>query len=123
MSATLPGGRGALPLTLQLGAAEVLQDLLPVGRVVEAAQVGLQLAAKDLQGGTLADTVRSHETEHLARAGHGQAVELEAIGRVAVRHLGLEVGGQVDDGDCVEGALLWANTTTNTQIFGNKRNL
>lgn len=49
-------------LTLQLGTTEVLQDLLPVRWVVIAAQVGLQLAAQNLQRRTLADTVGSDQT-------------------------------------------------------------
>ena len=51
---------------LQLGAAEVLDDLLPVGRVGVAPEVRLQLAGEDLQRRRLADAVRAHEPEHLA---------------------------------------------------------
>ena len=37
-------------------------------------------------------------------------MQLEAVGAVAVRDLRLEVGGQVDDVDSVEGAFLGADT-------------
>jgi hypothetical protein len=93
----------------------VLDNIFPVGRVVVAAQVGLELAAENLESGTLANTVGSDKTENLARAGHGQTVKLEGIGTIAMGHLVLEVGGQVDDGDGVEGALLGADTTTDAE--------
>ena len=32
----------------------------------------------------------------------------------------LEIGGQVDDGDGVEGAFLWANTATDAKTLGNE---
>lgn len=44
-------------------------------------------------------------------------MQLEAIGRVSVGDLGLEVGRQVDNVDSVEGTFLWANTATDTQAL------
>lgn len=38
-----------------------------------------------------------------------------------MRDLGLEVGGQVDDVDGIEGALLGADTATNTERLGDER--
>ena len=109
--------------TLQLGTTEVLQNLLPVRRVVVAAQVRLELATQNLQRGTLADTVGSDETEDLAGAGHGQTVKLEAVGGVTVGDLALEVCGQVDNLDGVEGALLGADTATDTQALTDEGDL
>lgn len=51
---------------------------------------------------------------------HSQSVELEAVGGVSVRDLALEVRRQVDDGNSAERALLWADTTSNTEGFGNE---
>lgn len=85
-----------------------------------AAQVGLELSAKNFQSGTLADTVGSNETKHLAGSRHRQAMELEAVGAIAVCDLALEVGGQVDDSNGVEGALLGADTATDTQRLGDE---
>lgn len=110
-------------LTLQLRSTEVLQDLLPVGRVLEASQVGLELSAENLQCGTLADTVCSNKTQHLSRTGHRQPVQLEAVRRVSVSDLGLEVGGQVDDVDGVKGAFLRADTATDTQALRDEGDL
>lgn len=73
--------------TLQLGTTEILENLLPVGRVIISSQVGLQFTTQDLQRSTLPNTVCSHETKDLARTRHGQAVELETVGRVAMGHL------------------------------------
>jgi hypothetical protein len=42
-------------------------------------------------------------------------MQLEAVGGVSVSDLGLEVGGQIDDGDCTKGTFLWANTTPDAQ--------
>lgn len=108
------------PLTLQLGTTEVLQNLLPVRRVVVAAQVWLELATQNLQRRTFANTVRSHETKNLTGTGHGQTVELEAVGRVAVGDLSLQVGGQVDDVNGTERALLGTDTATNAQPLGDE---
>ena len=45
-------------------------------------------------------------------------VKLEGVGAVAMRSGGLEVLGQVDDLDGLEGALLHADTTTDAQLLG-----
>lgn len=37
-------------------------------------------------------------------------MELEGIGRVSMGDHGLEVGWQVDNGDGIKGAFLWADT-------------
>jgi hypothetical protein len=110
-------------LTLKFGATEVSQDLLPVRRVLEATKVGLQLASQNLQCGTLSDTVGTDQTQDLTGSGHGQTVQLEAVGGVAVGDLALEVCGQVDDLDCVEGALLGADTASDTQTLTDEGNL
>ena len=46
----------------------------------------------------------------LYHIGSGVPMELEGVGAVAVGGLLLQVFGQVDDHDCVEGALLHART-------------
>ena len=112
-----------MPLTLQLRSTEVLEDLLPVRRVVVTSQVGLELATENLQRGTLANTVCSNQTQHLSRTGHRQPVKLEAVRRVSVGNLGFEVGGQVDDVDGVEGAFLRADTATDTQALRDEGDL
>lgn len=104
-------------VVLQLRTTEVLENLLPVRRVVVAAEVGLQLAAQNLQGSTLSGTVTTNETQDLTRSGHGQSVELEAVGRVTMSDLRLEVGGQVDDVDGIERTFLGADTATNTETL------
>lgn len=105
---------------LQLGTSEVFDDVLPVWRVVESSQIGLQLATENLERCTLSDTVCSNETQHLSWSGHGQSVELEAVGRVSMGHLALEVRWQVDDGDGAEGALLRADTASDAKGFGDE---
>lgn len=101
----------------------MLQDLLPIRRVVITTKVRLQLAAEDLQCRTLANTVRSNQTQDLTRTRHGKSVELEAIGRITVGDLSLQVGGQVDDVNRTERALLRADTTTNAQSLGDEGDL
>ena len=103
--------------TLEFGATEVLQDLLPVWRVIVSAQIGFELATKNLQRCALANTVCANESQNLTRAGHGQPVELEAVGRVSMGDLGLEVRGQVDDVDGVEGAFLRADTAADAEAL------
>jgi hypothetical protein len=108
---------------LQFRTTEVLENLLPIRRVVEAAEVGLQLAAQNLQSSTLSGTVTTDKTQDLTGSGHGQSVELEAVGRVTVGDLRLEVGGQVDDVDGIERTFFRANTTTDTETLGDEGNL
>ena len=110
-------------LTLEFRATEVSQDLLPVRRVLEPTKVRLQLASQDLQCGTLSDTVGTNQTQDLTGSRHGQTVELEAVGGVAVGDLALEVRGQVDDLDGVEGALLGADTASDTQTLTDEGDL
>lgn len=109
--------------TLQVRATEILQNLFPVGRIVIAAQVRLELAAENLQRSTLANTVCSHKTEDLAGAGHRKPVELEAVGRVAMGDFRLQVGGQVDDVDGAKGTFLRTDTASNAKAFGDEGDL
>ena len=110
-------------LTLKLRTTEVLENLLPVWRVVEATQVRLELSAQNLQRRTLSDTVCTDQTQHLARTGHRQPVQLETVGRVSMGDLGLEVRGQVDDVDGVKGAFLGTDTASDTQSLGDEGDL
>jgi hypothetical protein len=109
-----------MPRTLQLGASVVFENLLPIRGIIEPSQIWLQLAGQDFQRRTLSDTVGAHETQDLAGARQRQTVQFEAVGRVSVGDLGLEVGGQVDDVDGVEGALLGTDTTSYAQAFGDE---
>jgi hypothetical protein len=110
----------SLSLTLQLRATEVLDNVLPVGRVIVTTQVRLELSGENFQSSTLANTVGSDKTEDLTRSRHGKTVELEAVGAISMGNLALEVGGQVDDGDGIEGALLGADTATDTERLGDE---
>lgn len=51
---------------------------------------------------------------------HSQSVELEAVGRVSVCNLALEVRRQVDDGNGAKRAFLWADTTSNAEGLGDE---
>lgn len=98
----------------------MLDNILPVGGVVVTTQVGLELSTQDLQGSTLANTVGSDQTKNLTGTRHRQAMQLEAVGAITVGDLALEVGGQVDDGNGVEGTLLGADTATDTERLGDE---
>lgn len=107
-------------VVLEFRSTEVLDNILPVRGVGVAAQVGLELSGQDLQGSALSDTVGSDQTQNLTGSGHRQTMQLEAVGAISVGDLALEVGGQIDDGNGVEGALLGANTTTDAEGLGNE---
>jgi hypothetical protein len=47
-------------------------------------------------------------------------MELEAVGRVSVGDLALEIRRQVDNGNRAEGALFRADTTTDAEALGNE---
>ena len=84
------------------------------------AQIGLELAAENLQGSTLSNTVGSNKTEDLARTRHGQPMKFEAVGAIAMSNLTLEIGGQIDNGDGFEGTLLRADTASDAEGLGNE---
>lgn len=109
--------------TLQLRTTEILEDLLPIRGVIISSKVWLELSTKNLKSSTLANTVGSHQTQDLTRTGHGQPMKLETVGRVAVRHLGFKVGGQVDDVNSAKGTFLRADTASDTQPFRNESDL
>jgi hypothetical protein len=106
-----------LEVVLQLGATVVLDDVLPrvLPLLLPLSQVGLELAAENLERRGLADTVGPNKTENVPGSGHRQTVELEAVGRVSVGDLRLEVGREVDDGDGAKRALAHADTATDTE--------
>ena len=101
----------------------MLDNILPVRRVIVSAQVGLKLSTQNLEGSTLSDTVGTDKSKHLTGSGHGKTVQLEAVGAISVGDLALKVGGQVDDIDRIEGAALRADTTTDTELLGDEGQL
>ena len=109
--------------TLEFRTTEIFEDLFPVRRILVSAQIGLELAAENLQGRALANTVRADKSQHLAGPGHGQPMQLEAVGRVPVCDLGLEIGWKIDDVYGAKRALLDTDTTSNAQTLGNESNL
>jgi hypothetical protein len=108
------------PLTLQLAAPKMPQNFFPIWGVVISPQVWLQLATQNLQCRALADTVCADEPEHLSWAWHGQSMQLEAVGRVSMSNLRLEVGGQIDDVDGIKGTFLRADTATDAEGLGDE---
>lgn len=104
-------------VVLKLRAAEVDENVVPRGRLIKLAEIGLFLVGEDSQGSGLANTVCADKTENLAGTRGRQSVELERVCRVSVRDLRFEISREVDDGDGAKGALLDADTATNTQVF------
>lgn len=47
-------------------------------------------------------------------------MELEAVGTIAMGDLVLEVGGQIDNRNGIEGALLWADTAPYAETLGDE---
>lgn len=109
--------------TLQFRATKVSQNLLPIWRIVISTQVGLQFSTQDLQSRALADTVCAYKTENLTWPGHGKSVQLEAVCRIPMGDLGLEVCGKVDDVNRTEWTFFRTDTTANAQTLGNVGNL
>lgn len=50
-------------------------------------------------------------------------MKLEAVGRVSMRDMRLEIGWQIDDIDSSEWTFLWADTTTNAKTFRDEGDL
>jgi hypothetical protein len=109
--------------TLEFRASEILQNLLPIRWVVETTQVGLQFSAEDLQCRALANSVCSDQAQDLTRTGHWQAMQLEAVGRVAMGDHGFEVCGKVYNGNGVEWTFLGADTATDAETLRDEGDL
>ena len=109
--------------TLKLRAPEILQDFLPVWRVVISPQIRLEFATQDFQRCTLAYTVCSDQSQYLTRARHRKSVELETVCGVPVCDLGFKIRRQVDDVDGTERAFLNADTTSNAEPLRYEGNL
>jgi hypothetical protein len=105
-------------LTLQFGATEIFQDLLPVGRIVVPSQVWLKFATEYFECCALSNSICSYKTKHLPWSRSRQPVKFEAVGRITMSDFGLQVCRQIDDVDGAEGALLGADTATDTEPFG-----
>jgi hypothetical protein len=101
----------------------VLQYFLPIRRILEPPEVRLRLAGQDAQGSGLADAVGADEAEHLTWPRNGQPVELESVRAIAVSRLLVQVLGQVDDGNGLEGALFRADSATDAQRLGDPSDL
>jgi hypothetical protein len=56
-------------LALQLRAPEVFDNIFPVRRVFESAQIWLEFSTEDLQGCAFANTIRTDKTEYLTWPG------------------------------------------------------
>jgi len=102
---------------LEFRTSEVLDDVGPVGRVFKVTQIGLDLVGQDLEGSGLSGTITSDQTEDLTGSGGGKSVELEGVGAVTMGGELAEVGGEIDNLDGFEGALLHAETATDAEIF------
>jgi hypothetical protein len=109
--------------TLQFRTSEVLDHILPIWRVVISSQVGLQFSTQYLEGSALSNTVGANQTQNLSGSRGRQSMKLEAVGRVSMGDMGLEVGRQIDDVDCSKGAFFRANTAANAQTLGDEGNL
>ena len=93
-------------LTLELRTSKVLQNFLPIGWVIKSAQVWFQLATENLQSSRFANAIGPDKSKHLPWSRHRKAMELEAVGRITMRDLRLEVCGKIDDIDGSKGAFL-----------------
>ena len=93
----------------------MLEDLLPIWRIIIATQVRFQLASQYLQRGALANPIGSNKTQDLPWTWGRQSVDLEAIRGVSLGDLCLQIRGQVDDVDRAEWTLFGADTTSNAQ--------
>jgi hypothetical protein len=71
-------------IALQFTASEVLENSLPIGRIIISAQVGLRFPRQNLQGSRLANPVCADESKDLSRTRDRQTVELEGVCGVAV---------------------------------------
>lgn len=100
----------------------MLDDILPVRRVFEPPQVGLELAAENFQSSALSNTVGTHKTQNISGSRHWQPMELKAVGSISMRDLALKVRGEVNDGDGTEWAAFRADAATDTELFRDEGN-
>jgi len=105
---------------LESGPPEAVEHALPVrGRLV-VAEVRDALARERVHRGRLPDSVRTENTGDASRLWRREPVQCERVLTVPVDGVVFEFGGEVDDLDRVERALLNADATrlAETQLFG-----
>lgn len=111
----------------------MFENLLPIGRILPSqdpkinkntdrkyiitTQVRLHLTGHDLKCRRFPDSIRAHQPQHLPGLRGGKSMQLEAILRVSMCCIRLQIGGQIDDIDCFERAFLDANAATDTQFL------
>lgn len=81
-------------------------------------EIGLHFPRQYLERGTLANAVGAHQSQDLTGTGHGQSMQFEAVGSVAMGGVLLQILGQIDDVDGLKGTLLDADTAPDAQWFG-----
>ena len=80
-------------------------------------KIGFEFPAQHFEGCGFANAIGSDEAEDLTGTGHGQAVEFEGVGSVAVGGVAVEVFGQIDDLDGFKGTLFHADTASCNKIM------
>ncbi len=97
-------------VVLEFGPAVRFQYLVPSRRFLVPAEVGLEFACEDANGGRLPDPVRTEDTSDLALLWSGKPVQREGVLAVAVDGLVLELLREINDLNSIEGALLDADS-------------
>ena len=77
---------------------------MPIRRIVITTEVRLELSSKNLQSGTLSDTVRANESKYLTGTGSWETMEFERVRGVSMSDLGVQVGRQINDSNSFERA-------------------
>mmetsp|Transcript_11127 Transcript_11127/g.24519 ORF Transcript_11127/g.24519 Transcript_11127/m.24519 type:complete len:258 (-) Transcript_11127:387-1160(-) len=108
---------------LQIRSTEMNQNLLPIRRTIVSSEIGLHLSSKNLQGGRLSNTIGTDQSQHLSRTRHGKTMQLEAVGSVTMGGIAFQILGKVDNVDCLKRTFFDADTTSNTEWFGEVGNL
>jgi len=108
---------------LEFVSSEELEDLVPVGRAFEVAEIGLHVSRKNSQRCRFSDSVCAYKSEDLSRPGDREPMELETVCSVSMSDLAFESLGQVDDLDGFERTPFDAHAASNAHVLGDKADL
>ncbi len=107
-----------LQVVVELRARVGIQDGVPGRLALVVPQVRDDLPAEDPEGGGLPDSVGAQEPRDLPLLGDGEAEQPERVPVKLVDQILLQLVGEVDDPQGVEGALLDADAAPDTRHLG-----
>jgi len=108
---------------LQLITSEIFEDGLPLGWVIECAQIRLKIATENSQCGGLTNTIGAHKTENLTGTWCGKSMQLKTVSSITMSYIISETFRQINNLNSLEGALFDTHTATDAHLLSDETDL